>query len=71
MVALAAGDLRGILLRAMPGLNMLQPGGNGLEIVVATLTALLVAYFLLYFKFFRQFLMLGARVKSSARLKGA
>ena len=35
MRAFAAGDLPGLLLRAMPGLSLLQPGGNLLEILVA------------------------------------
>ena len=34
MRSLAADDMRGLLLRAMPGLTLLQPGGNLLEILV-------------------------------------
>ncbi len=34
MRSLAADDMRGLLLRAMPGLMLLQPGGNLLEILV-------------------------------------
>jgi hypothetical protein len=63
MTALSQGDLRGILVRAMPGLNLLQPGGNLLEIVVGTLTALLVAYLLLYFRVFRIPLSAGATIR--------
>jgi hypothetical protein len=63
MRALSRGDLRGILVRAMPGLNLLQPGGNLLEIVVGTITALLVAYVLLYFRVFRVPRSVGATVR--------
>ena len=48
MRAFAAGDLPGLLLRAMPGLSLLQPGGNLLEIVVAVIGAILGAGALLY-----------------------
>ncbi len=41
MRAFAAGDLAGVLLRAMPGLSLLQPGGNLLEILVAFVGAIL------------------------------
>ena len=53
MRAFASNDLRKMLLMAMPALNLLQPGGNLLEIVVGTVTALLTAYILLYFGVFR------------------
>jgi len=53
MRAFASNDLRKMLLMAMPALNLLQPGGNLLEIVVGTITALLTAYVLLYFGVFR------------------
>src|SRR5205814_5731640 len=33
--ALAVGDERGLLLRALPGLAMLQPGGNVVAVLVA------------------------------------
>jgi hypothetical protein len=46
--ALASGDLPGVLLRAMPGLSLLQPGGNLLEILVALIGAVLGAVALLY-----------------------
>jgi hypothetical protein len=48
MRAFAAGDLPGVLLRAMPGLSLLQPGGNLLEILVAVVGAILGAGVLLY-----------------------
>ena len=51
MGALSRGDLGEVLLWAMPGLNLLKPGGNLLEIVVGTLTAFMVAYCLNYFRF--------------------
>jgi hypothetical protein len=63
MVALSRGDLHGILVRAMPGLSLLQPGGNLIEIVVGTVTALLVAYMLLYFRIFRVPLSAGASIR--------
>lgn len=44
MHALAANNMRGFLLRAMPGLTLLQPGGNLLEIVVAAAAAFIVAH---------------------------
>lgn len=53
MRAFATNDLRRVLLMAMPALNLLQPGGNLLEILVGTLSAYLTAYALLYFKVFR------------------
>jgi hypothetical protein len=46
--AFAARDLSGLLLRAMPGLSLLQPGGNLLEILVALVGAVLGAVALLY-----------------------
>ncbi|MGD9614951.1 MAG: hypothetical protein AB7H90_03010 [Alphaproteobacteria bacterium] len=46
--AFASGDLPGLLLRAMPGLSLLQPGGNLLEILVALVGAVLGAVALLY-----------------------
>jgi hypothetical protein len=48
MRAFAAGDLPGLLLRALPGLSLLQPGGNLLEILVALVGAVLGAVVLLY-----------------------
>ncbi len=48
MRAFAAGDLAGVLLRAMPGLSLLQPGGNLLEIAVALAGATLGAVVLIY-----------------------
>ena len=48
MRALARNDLRGLLLRAMPGLTLLQPGGNLLEILVAVFAAIVVAHLLIH-----------------------
>ena len=48
MRALAANDTRGLLLRGMPGLTLLQPGGNLLEIVVACVGAYLAARVILW-----------------------
>jgi hypothetical protein len=55
MRALANGDLRGFLLRAIPGLTALQPGGNLIEIVVAVFAAVIVAYLLTGIKPLRVF----------------
>jgi hypothetical protein len=48
MRAFATGDLAGVLLRALPGLSLLQPGGNLLEILVAFVGAVLGAVALVY-----------------------
>jgi hypothetical protein len=48
MRAFAIGDLNGLVLRALPGLSLLQPGGNLLEIVVSVVGAVLAAIILLY-----------------------
>jgi hypothetical protein len=47
MRAFAAGDAPGILLCAMPGLSLLQPGGNLIEILVAFVGAILGAWALI------------------------
>jgi hypothetical protein len=47
MRALAADDMRGFLLRAMPGLMLLQPGGNLLEILVGCASAYVCAHLLI------------------------
>jgi hypothetical protein len=52
MRAFAADDIRGLALRAMPGLTLLQPGGNLLEIIVAAAAAFLTAHLLLWTRFF-------------------
>jgi hypothetical protein len=52
MRSLAADDMRGLLLRAMPGLTLLQPGGNLLEILVACVAAYVAAYLVISLKFF-------------------
>lgn len=43
MRGLATNDMRGFLLHAMPGLTLLQPGGNLLEIIVAAGAAYIMA----------------------------
>jgi len=53
MRAFAAGDLPGLLLRALPGLSLLQPGGNLLEILVALVGAVLGVGVLHYSGVFR------------------
>jgi hypothetical protein len=52
MHALAAGDVGGLLLRVMPGLTLLQPGGNLLEILIACVAACVAAYAVVSLKFF-------------------
>jgi hypothetical protein len=52
MRALAADDTRGLLLRTMPGLALLQPGGNLLEILVALVAAYVGARLILYARIF-------------------
>lgn len=47
MRALAAGDTRALLPRAMPGLALLSPGGNVLEILVACVAAYIAAHLVL------------------------
>src|SRR5207249_7323575 len=52
MRSLAADDMRGVLLRVMPGLMLLQPGGNLLEIVVGYVAAYVAALLLIPTGFF-------------------
>src|SRR5262249_36868385 len=52
MRSLAADDLRGFLLRAMPGLMLLQPGGSLLEMLVGCLAAYGSAHIVISLKFF-------------------
>jgi hypothetical protein len=52
MRSLAAGDIRGLLTRAMPGLMLLQPGGSLQEILVACAAAYIAAYLILSLRFF-------------------
>jgi hypothetical protein len=52
MRSLAADDMRGLLLRAMPGLTLLQPGGNLLEILVACVAAYAGAHLIISLRFF-------------------
>jgi len=53
MRALDTSDTRALLLRAMPGLAMLQPGGNLLEVMVAIVGAIIVAYLTMHASIFR------------------
>jgi hypothetical protein len=50
--SLAVGDMRGLLLRGMPGLMLLQPGGSLLEILVGCVSAYLGAHLVISLKFF-------------------
>jgi hypothetical protein len=50
MRALDRGDMRGLLLRALPGLALLQPGGNLLEIIVAVVAAIVLSHLLIHFR---------------------
>jgi hypothetical protein len=52
MRSLAADDMRGVLLRAMPGLMLLQPQGNLMEILVGCVAAYVVAHLIISLKFF-------------------
>ena len=52
MRSLAADDTRGLLVRAMPGLTLLQPGGNLLEILVACVAAYVAAHLVISLRFF-------------------
>jgi len=53
MLALTTVDTRGLLLRAMPGLTLLQPGGNLVEILVACVAAYVGARLVLSLRLFR------------------
>jgi hypothetical protein len=68
MRALAVDDTRGLVLRAMPGLMLLQPGGNLLEIIVATAAALLGAHLLLWVRVFDVHLTVTARKEPVLRV---
>jgi hypothetical protein len=52
MRSLAASDMRGLLLQAMPGLMLLQPGGNLLEILVGCVAAYVGARLVISLRFF-------------------
>jgi hypothetical protein len=52
MRALTKGDMRKVLLCAMPGLTLLQPGGNLLEVMVATVGAIVTSRLLTGWGFF-------------------
>jgi hypothetical protein len=60
MRALAEEDARGLMLRALPGTTLLQPGGNLLEILVAAAGAVIVAHLVVRVKEFRVFQAAGA-----------
>jgi hypothetical protein len=52
MRSLAVDDMRGLLLRVMPGLMLLQPGGNLLEILVGCVAAFVGAHLVISSRFF-------------------
>ena len=52
MRSLSTGNRRKLVLHAMPGLTLLQPGGNLLEIVVALVAAVIIAQLVSKVKFF-------------------
>src|SRR6185437_4183912 len=52
MKALLEHDMRGLLIRAMPGLTLLQPGGNLLEIAVAFAGAVVASRVVVYLGLF-------------------
>ncbi len=52
MRALKTGDMRNLLLCAMPGLTLIQPGGNLREIIVAAIAAVVTSRFLTGWGFF-------------------
>jgi hypothetical protein len=52
MHSLAAGDTRGLLLRAMPGLTLLNPGGSLNEMLVGGVAAFLTAHLVTSLGFF-------------------
>jgi hypothetical protein len=52
MRSLDADDMRGLLLRAMPGLMLMSPGGNLLEILVGCVAAYFAAHLVISLKFF-------------------
>jgi hypothetical protein len=63
MRALAADDTGGLLLRAMPGLTLLTPGGNLLEVLVAFVAAFVGAHLILWLNLFE--------VRTAARRRAA
>jgi hypothetical protein len=68
MRSLAADDTRGLLVRTMPGLTLLRPGGNLLEILVAMVAAVVAAHLMLWLKFADIRAALGARAGRMRRL---
>jgi hypothetical protein len=43
MRALRVADMRGVLLYALPGLTLMQPGGNLQEIIIAVIGAVIAS----------------------------
>jgi hypothetical protein len=70
MRSLVADDTRGLLVRAMPGLTLLQPGGNFLEILVAAIAAVATAHLILLLRFADISAALGVRPSRLRRLPG-
>jgi hypothetical protein len=52
MRSLVGDDVRGVLVRAMPGLTLVSPGGSLLEILVACVAAYATAHLVMSLKFF-------------------
>jgi len=52
MRSLRSADMRGLLLYAMPGLTLMQPGGNLLEIMVAVVGAIVASRLIILGGFF-------------------
>jgi hypothetical protein len=50
MYALTTGDINGLLIRALPGLALLQPMGSLLEILISAASAVVVSRVLVHFK---------------------
>jgi hypothetical protein len=79
MRSLAAEDIRGVLLRAMPGLMLLQPQGNLLEILVGFVAAFVAARLLIWTRLFdvprvvspRGWVALGRYGPASRRPRGS
>ena len=63
MRALAVGDMRGLLLRAMPGLVLLDPGGNLMGTVIACVSSYVGAHGIVSLRFFEIPLASGSRRK--------
>jgi hypothetical protein len=61
MRSLAAGDIRGLMLRAMPGLMLLSPGGNLIKILVGCVASYVAAHLVISLNF------LNARLPTRSR----